>query len=163
MGVRIDAAPHGSTQRIAACPTAMTWLMACLNARGYSEKPLAKLPKPSWRIGGWARRSVLSARATSLRTPDLKTGSAQAAHSVPHESCRTPWAACCSYPAAAARLALERSRIAAYQRRPCSVHQGDCGTVKSSAITREQAVEALMAGVEACGFCRPDIGLGLQP
>ncbi|WP_331761955.1 DUF6233 domain-containing protein [Streptomyces sp. NBC_01546] len=48
-------------------------------------------------------------------------------------------------------------------RRPVTVHIGDCsmGMPHSRPATREQAVDALTQGVEACAFCRADSGLGM--
>lgn len=48
-------------------------------------------------------------------------------------------------------------------RRPVMVHTGDCsmGMARSRPVTREQAVEALAQGVEACVICRADSGLGI--
>ncbi|MFI1067008.1 DUF6233 domain-containing protein [Streptomyces spororaveus] len=48
-------------------------------------------------------------------------------------------------------------------RRPVMVHTGDCsmGMARSRPVSREQAVQALVQGVEACAFCRADSGLGV--
>ncbi|WP_331742798.1 DUF6233 domain-containing protein (plasmid) [Streptomyces sp. NBC_00868] len=48
-------------------------------------------------------------------------------------------------------------------RRPVMVHTGDCsmGMARSHPASREQAVEALAQGVEACPICRADSGLGM--
>ncbi|WP_053924637.1 DUF6233 domain-containing protein [Streptomyces chattanoogensis] len=42
--------------------------------------------------------------------------------------------------------------------RPVAVHHGECtkGQPRVRPITRRDAIEALAAGVEACGLCRPD-------
>lgn len=42
--------------------------------------------------------------------------------------------------------------------RPVAVHHGECTVVQPRVrpITRRAAIEALTAGVEACGLCRPD-------
>lgn len=41
------------------------------------------------------------------------------------------------------------------------LHVGDCHMGGGRACTREQALEALAAGVVACEFCRPDTELGV--
>lgn len=41
------------------------------------------------------------------------------------------------------------------------LHVGDCHMGSGRACTREQALEALAAGVVACEFCRPDTELGI--
>lgn len=46
------------------------------------------------------------------------------------------------------------------------VHAGDCwagGGKRMKGISREEAVEALTRGAEACNVCRPDTLLGLDP
>lgn len=42
--------------------------------------------------------------------------------------------------------------------RPIAIHHGECavGRLRVRPITRRDAIEALTAGVEACGLCRPD-------
>jgi hypothetical protein len=42
--------------------------------------------------------------------------------------------------------------------RPVAVHHGECttGQPRARPITRQGAIEALTAGVEACALCRPD-------
>lgn len=47
--------------------------------------------------------------------------------------------------------------------RPVYVHRGDCHMAgkRSRGTSREQAVQALAAGVDACTHCRPDTDLGL--
>ncbi|WP_406220638.1 DUF6233 domain-containing protein [Streptomyces decoyicus] len=42
--------------------------------------------------------------------------------------------------------------------RPIVIHHGECtvGRPRVRPITRRDAIEALTAGVEACGLCRPD-------
>ncbi|TFI30188.1 DUF6233 domain-containing protein [Streptomyces sp. 4R-3d] len=41
------------------------------------------------------------------------------------------------------------------------LHTGRCDIGGGRPITREQALEALTAGAEACTFCRPDTELGI--
>lgn len=48
--------------------------------------------------------------------------------------------------------------------RPIAVHHGECtvGRRRVRPITRRDAIDALTAGVEACGLCRPDRELQLE-
>jgi septal ring factor EnvC (AmiA/AmiB activator) len=50
------------------------------------------------------------------------------------------------------------------QRTPIEVHVGGCHMQgkHTKPVTREQAVEAIVGGVIACGHCRPDSALGLE-
>ncbi|MFH8596643.1 DUF6233 domain-containing protein [Streptomyces rimosus] len=41
------------------------------------------------------------------------------------------------------------------------VHHGACRAAKGRAITREQALQALVQGVEPCPSCRPDTEPGI--
>ncbi|MET8746906.1 DUF6233 domain-containing protein [Streptomyces sp. NPDC004728] len=45
---------------------------------------------------------------------------------------------------------------------PAEVHVGGCHMAKNArGVTREQALQALVAGVRACIHCRPDTELGI--
>lgn len=45
---------------------------------------------------------------------------------------------------------------------PIEVHVGGCHMAKNArGVTREQALQALVAGVRACTHCRPDTELGI--
>jgi hypothetical protein len=46
---------------------------------------------------------------------------------------------------------------------PVYVHRGDCHMAgkRSRGVTRDQALQALAAGVDACTHCRPDTELGI--
>ncbi|MFE3146544.1 DUF6233 domain-containing protein [Streptomyces sp. NPDC059218] len=45
---------------------------------------------------------------------------------------------------------------------PIEVHVGGCHMAQNTrAVTREQALQALVAGVRACVHCRPDTELGI--
>ncbi|MEU0629384.1 DUF6233 domain-containing protein [Streptomyces sp. NPDC005989] len=45
---------------------------------------------------------------------------------------------------------------------PTEVHVGGCHMTKNArGVTREQALQALVAGVRACIRCRPDTELGI--
>lgn len=46
-------------------------------------------------------------------------------------------------------------------RRDGYLHLGDCTMGNGRPCTRQQALEALGAGVTACEFCRPDTELGI--
>ncbi|WP_394298401.1 DUF6233 domain-containing protein [Streptomyces rimosus] len=41
------------------------------------------------------------------------------------------------------------------------VHHGACRAAKDRAITREQAMQALVQDVEPCPSCRPDTEVGI--
>ncbi len=56
---------------------------------------------------------------------------------------------------------LETERLGGRSGRPVRVHVGGCGQARGRAISREQAVDALGQGVEACYGCRPDTQLGI--
>ncbi|WP_030663801.1 DUF6233 domain-containing protein [Streptomyces rimosus] len=56
---------------------------------------------------------------------------------------------------------LETERLGGRNGRPVRVHVGGCGQARGRAISREQAVDALGQGVEACYGCRPDTELGI--
>ncbi|WP_159393962.1 DUF6233 domain-containing protein [Streptomyces sp. NRRL F-5755] len=44
---------------------------------------------------------------------------------------------------------------------PLYVYDGACRAAKGKAITREEAMQALVQGVEPCPYCRPDTELGI--
>lgn len=45
---------------------------------------------------------------------------------------------------------------------PTEVHVGGCHMARNTrSVTREQALQALVAGVRACIHCRPDTELGI--
>ncbi|MEU2791198.1 DUF6233 domain-containing protein [Streptomyces sp. NPDC007100] len=57
---------------------------------------------------------------------------------------------------------LETERLGGRDGRAVRVHVGGCGqAARGRAISREQAVDALGRGVEACYGCRPDTELGI--
>ncbi|MEV5592254.1 DUF6233 domain-containing protein [Streptomyces sp. NPDC052496] len=56
---------------------------------------------------------------------------------------------------------LETARLSGRRGDPLYVHDGACRAGKGKAITREEAMQALVQGVEPCPYCRPDTELGI--
>jgi hypothetical protein len=56
---------------------------------------------------------------------------------------------------------LETARLSGRRGDPLYVHHGACTAAKGKAITREEAMQALVQGVEPCPYCRPDTELGI--